>query len=616
MTSLHPNMVVDLGDGESPMSFCSRSALLLGRTARDFSRDIRLRFQDIVDGDVPTLEALALCCRADADELKAFSLVKLAQQRHSLRGQLLTRDTVGRKTLRVCPHCLLEDIDTRQGLVSVRPYGRTTWLITPIRTCAKHEIALVDVVPDNGSRQIHDFAHLVNLSIPSLERLAASSSPLRPSGFEKHLARRIAGHVDHAHWLQSLPFYAAAKVCEVLGAIATLGIRYSSKMLSNIDWHSTGATGFEIAASGEPGIRSLLVRLQEAFPSGRHDWGPRFVFGRLYEWLAHDSPDAAYQPLRDIIRRHVIETMPVGPGDDIFGQNVEVRRLHSVRSASVETGAHAKRLRKLLTKAGHIKVNTPALTDERTVFDAEKARGFLERISETMSLTQAGRYINAPRVQANLLFEASFIEPFIFDDTQHGFAKRDLDAFLQRLLSGANHAGPADHSLVTIPEAAKRAKCPTMTLVALIMDKKLSRVRRQTGVAGYLSILVDPEEVKPLVKGPEVRGLRLRDVEQQLHTSGTVVKALISDGHLATDEIVNPVNRCPQRVVQEKTLAEFVEKFASLHTLARQHGTREKNLRVRFDSLNLDPAFVLQELDMPFYDREVVAKRFGVPDSP
>ena len=30
------------------------------------------------------------------------------------------------------------------------------------------------------------------------------------------------------------------------------------------------------------------------------------MFGRLYEWLAHESDDAAYEPLRDIIR----DTMP------------------------------------------------------------------------------------------------------------------------------------------------------------------------------------------------------------------------------------------------------------------------------------------------------------------
>jgi hypothetical protein len=84
----------------------------------------------------------------------------------------------------------------------------------------------------------------------------------------------------------------------------------------------------------------------------RNDWGPRLVFGRLYEWLAHESDDAAYEPLRDIIRRHVIETMPLGPGDDVFGREVTVRRLHSVRSASLEMDVHPKRPPRLGRRAG------------------------------------------------------------------------------------------------------------------------------------------------------------------------------------------------------------------------------------------------------------------------
>ena len=201
----------------------------------------------------------------------------------------------------------------------------------------------------------------------------------------------------------------------------------------------------------------------------------------------------------------------------------------------------------------------------------------------------------------------------IFDSTKYGFAKRDLDVFLDRLMSATNDEEPIDSSLVTIPEAARRARCAAMTLVALIMDKKLSRVCRQSEVSGYLSILVDPEEVKPLVKGPDVCGLRLRDVEQKLNARGPVVKTLISDGHLPASEVVNPVNRCPQRVVQEKDLIEFMARFTSLHMLARQHRTHAKNLRLKFDSLKLKPAFVLEELAEAFYDRKVVEERLGVP---
>jgi hypothetical protein len=38
-------------------------------------------------------------------------------------------------------------------------------------------------------------------------------------------------------------------------------------------------------------------------------------------------------------------SFPVGPGDVLFGKPVEGRTLHSVRTLSVETGLHPKRLR-------------------------------------------------------------------------------------------------------------------------------------------------------------------------------------------------------------------------------------------------------------------------------
>src|SRR3546814_5063239 len=64
---------------------------------------------------------------------------------------------------------------------------------------------------------------------------------------------------------------------------------------------------------------------------------------------------SAYDPVREVIRQHIIETMPVGPSDHIFSIPVEARRVHSIRSAAQEAGAHPKRLRKLLHAAGYIR---------------------------------------------------------------------------------------------------------------------------------------------------------------------------------------------------------------------------------------------------------------------
>jgi hypothetical protein len=335
----------------------------------------------------------------------------------------------------------------------------------------------------------------------------------------------------------------------------------------------------------------------------------------LYEWLAHESNDPAYDPLREVIKTHVIETMPVGPGDDIFGVKIETRRLHSVRSASLELGVHPKRLRKLLHAAGHISSEAIALTDERIVFDATTTHGFLERVAGAMSLKEVGQYINAPRPQEHLLYEAGFIKPFIRGGTEtlknHAFAKQDLDAFLARLLADATDTGLDDGSMLSILDAAKRANCAAAEIVHLILDRKLSRVRRRADEFGYLSVLVDPDEVKHHVRGPELQGLTLRAVERTLRASSAAVKALISNNHLNSGVMLNPVNRCPQRYVREADLDDFMANFASIDTLAREHGSRRKPIRSKLDALAIVPAFVLSEVDLPFYDRRTIPETFS-----
>src|SRR3546814_972717 len=97
--------------------------------------------------------------------------------------------------------------------------------------------------------------------------------------------------------------------------------------------------------------------------------------------------------------------MPVGPGDHIFSIPVEARRVHSIRSAAQEAGAHPKRLRKLLHMAGYVREADMALPDERVTFPVVDVKDFLGEIANSMPLEAAGQYLSASRVQVNLLFK-------------------------------------------------------------------------------------------------------------------------------------------------------------------------------------------------------------------
>lgn len=582
MRPLHPSLTLPLRKQETPESFCSRSALLLGLSARAFSLDMGRPLQKIVDGEPEALEALARRTHSDSRQLAAGSVTKIGERRYTFEGQAFVRESLSRKTLRVCPRCLICDMDTQDGPSGTRPFGRTLWLIGSVRTCPEHGIGLVTISEDGHPHRVHDFAALVQPALPALVNLEANAPRRTVSALENYVITRCAaGSSNNLPFLNALPLYAATKGCEVIGAIALHGIGFRAEHLSSEQWHEAGAAGFEIASEGEDSIRAFLSGLQDRFISTRSDWGPKLVFGRLYEWLAHESEDPAFDPLRDIIRRHVVETMPVGPGDNVFGREVTVRYIHSVRSASLETGAHPKRLRKLLHAAGHVTSEAMALSDARVMFDAEATQGFLERVSEAMTLREAADYLNVPRPHDRLLFEAGFIVPFVRGGNgilnDHAFAKRDLDAFLERLLADASEVVQEDEALLPIPSAAKRASCSAMEIIRLLLDRQLTRVRHRDDVPGYMSVLVDPEEIKPFVHG-----------------------------HLPSRIEINPVNRCPRQVVKQEDLDAFIGRYVTLHAAAKDAGVHFLRLKSRLTSAGIDPAFPPEIVHATFYNRKSV----------
>lgn len=120
------------------------------------------------------------------------------------------------------------------------------------------------------------------------------------------------------------------------------------------------------------------------------------------------------------------------------------------------TGAHPKRLRKLLHAAGYIRSEALSLTDDAVVFDANEAQEFLDCVAEAMSLNDAREYLDVPRPRERHLIEAGYLQPFVMGGAEilkdHAFAKRDLDAFLQRLLAGVAAALDMHRDHSAIPE--------------------------------------------------------------------------------------------------------------------------------------------------------------------
>jgi hypothetical protein len=599
-------ITVPLRAGETPASFVSRLARANGRDrARHFCRDIGLDFQAVVDGDPVSLEHLAALAGSDPADLHAWAIAKTPDG-FRLRNQEIARGHVRRNRLVVCPACIAADLaDDRLDPV-LRPAGRTAWQIAPIRTCLTHDETLVELERFDEPDVLHDLVAAIE---PHLADVAAYPDRCQrtPTAFERYLHERLMHGSGGSPWLDGLTFAAAARACEVIGAVAEHGPGVEMTALDAEAMRTAGAAGYAIAADGETGIRRFVKDLQRPFHEERHAWGPKALFGRLYEWLAHESDDYGLHPLRALLERHVVETMPVGPGDTLFGREVTARKLHSIHSASQAYGLHPKTLRRRLRDAGYLDDTAMAASDERALFDAEAAAGFLQRLSTAMSLNAAGRYLNAPRPVPRLLFENGYIVPFVGDEntgSDYAFDRADLDAFLARLMGNARHD---TEGLVEIRRAAKRANCSQLEIVDLLLAGRLRRVGVDPESSRYLAIRVDVDEVRERVRGADHGGIRLRDVEKRMGWSTQVVRALVDERLLPSRTAINPKNRCPQTVVDEDDLRDFDAQYVSLKQLAVETGVHFKRLKRELQEAGVSPDPRFEDVPSTFYQRDEVA---------
>jgi hypothetical protein len=577
---------VPLGEGEAPASFCSRMAMRNGCTsAMEFCQDMGLAFFDVFNGVETALAKLAALGGAKLADLSAAAIRKL-ESGYSCAGQALYKPTLRRNRFCICPACIAEDRAQWGQYDDAGPYGRSAWLLSPIRTCRKHGLELVEVVSPEALDQMHpyarhDFSRVLKPALDDLDRWFDAARVRRPTGLEDYLGRRLDGTPPSSEgWLDSMPFYAVARACEMIGAVTVHGPDVVFNALPDDDWRDAGEAGFNFMVAGPPGVVEFLDRLR-AMAVWRHNMGPRGLYGQFYNWLKSGTSDTAYDGLRDLVRQSTLQAIAMDPDEEIFDRVVGVRRLHSVHSTSKETGLHPKRLRKLLESAGFIANADRDKTNDAVTFPADaRLDEFLTMVREALSLKEAAAYVNAPRVQFRLLVAGKHIVPFVRKGgsiKDFGFDKRDLDRFLERLFSCASDMTEDDAGLVDIPSAKKRAQHPSMDVLNLVLEGRLKRVRRNTAVAGYLSVFVDPEEIRNLVHTKKSDVLSVHQVMRRMGWSRQVIVALANHGVLHSQVIPNPVTHMRQRVISVADLEEFDRKYISLHALAKQ---RRRHIRI------------------------------------
>ncbi|MDX7952929.1 TniQ family protein [Lichenihabitans sp. Uapishka_5] len=586
---------IPFSPGESPQSLVSRLARHHGIAASRFCHDMGLLFQEVVDGCGDALSVIADLNGLTVDRVSADAAVRHVDG-WWLHGQKLAKHSLRRERMAVCPACLREDVARSELPPIVAANGRSTWLVASLRTCPIHGLGLVEVGEASSETHVHDFASRCATSLQRLDQLAQAAPRRGPSTLERYLQARLDGATGTVPWLDALQFHAAARTCEMLGATALFGRRPGLKRLTDPQWYAAGAAGFDIASGGPDSVRAFMTSLESSYPYGSSgNERPQALYGAFYLWLRFAARNTDFEPVRDVVRKHVFDTVPLPAGSEVLGVMLPERRVHSIRSASLETGRHPKRLRRILAAEGLITGDLGDKLDAMVRFDADAARPFLSATASQVSLKGVEIYLNAPRVHARLLFDEGFIKPFVPPDgrrvSRHGFARADLDAFASALLAPATTVAEPGGDIQDIPNAAKKANCGAMEIVKLVLDGKLAWVGRHVEVAGFLSVLVSTSEVRAAVRGEDVEGLPEYRVVEVTGFGWRTVRALVEQKILPTVTVVNPINRCPTNVIPLAAMHAFSAGYATLFQVAKETGKHHMKVKADLAANGVAPAF-------------------------
>lgn len=575
---------------ETVASYCSRLAAACGyRHARSFGADLGFSFQGLATGNEEDIDTFSRLVDRSGASLSS-GVVTTVGTINDIAGQKLSRGLMQRQRLRFCPYCVRDDERGQAGRSGYRAYGRIEWLVNAVRTCATHGVMIVtsDRVPPPVF--LHDFAaNLANETTSNAGMVIPQ--PNEPDSLQRHVEARLRSATTASQWLESMPLHVAIRLCETVGASERNGIRFHSDRIDPIEWSACAGAGYDLLSGGEADFRSWLEKLLSDFALGRSDMGGRVLFGRLYERLAHETDDPAFDPIRDIMRDVALCSLPLGPGDDFFGPITD-RRLHSVQSASRQFGIHPKRLRKLLVNSGMIPAEDVAKTFERILLPATDMEKFVAEAQAGLDVPEAKIRLGVSRVQFDILIEHRLIVPVAGN-------RSASDDFLRRLTASVT-VDPSSE-MVDIATACRRTNCQFMEIMEMLLNRSLETVAIDPDHHGISGFRLDITEVRRMTAGEDHGCFAVSKLQSLIPASSRIVSGLLSGGWIATVERRNPAKRYMQKVVEPDTLAKFKEEFVSLGNLASSRRTRTWSLKRQLEERSIEPKFIVAE--MPFYRR-------------
>jgi hypothetical protein len=602
---------------ETPASWaCRLAAFHTGGGLKRFLEDQGISIYALMASKEEAIDRLAKAGGEEPDRLLSNALIPISKQELSIRGFTVFRRFATRTDIRACPHCLHDDMQAGEGDPRWFWRGRLIWTLRTTRVCPIHRCEVVKIGSAKSRADYYNMApFLIDGRLNTLTKDAVQREATPK--LQDWVLARIEG-CDSGDWLCGQALYQAVRACEMLGVVRAFGPMPNLRNFTDHDWERAGEAGFEVAIEGEGAIRDALTEIARRSRSGQN--GPQAVYGRLYQWLEFQKSGGDRGPIRDLLRDHIINTMPIGAGEAIFGEPVVRRRVHSVRSLSEASGLHPKRLRKAVFALGLADETLKGASANRITLDADAGDDLVRHLLDPITQRELPEYLNCSRSHALTLDRAGVLQALITRDRLHqlgtkAFSRTKLDGFMQSVLDRAAPVDVADDNVFDLSTTVKRAMTDTATVVRLIQTGKIRRVQRLMSERGLASLRIDPDEVRRVLYPDwERRDLGISQAAKMLRLQEKVVIELIRPGFgepFLPSRQTEP-DRYQQSIwIRREDIEAFRSDYVSLPNLGREIGLYHTKALALLEKESIEPVGDWRRIGIRIYRRADVGEILG-----
>ncbi|KRQ04928.1 hypothetical protein [Bradyrhizobium manausense] len=416
--------------------------------------------------------------------------------------------------------------------------------------------------------------------------------------------------------LDGLPLWNAIRLMDRMGAVATGGIHEYTSFGGSVGRREALAAGYGLFAEGKEGFFRFLDGLVKSAEIRNGKWGPRRVYGRVYKWLSYETRDSAYDPIRELVREHAADNLPLRPSDLLFGKPVRYRRVYTLWHASRAIGVTASNAgRRIFRALGYLSSDDVAKPEWQLLLKSHIVDDTRAQISDRMNYNQAMRYLGVPRGPMLNLYEKGLLKPFLdasMDLHEHIFRQRDLDRFLHSVMGDAPRVQGATSSTCNIVIAGKRSQTSTAEILEAMLSGRLRCKGRLTSAKGLMKVLVDLVEVKELRdwKAAIDPSRTIDACRRQLGITWIVMERLIALGYIKISYARIGLRNRQRGLVDEQSFKRFVATYVKGTEIAKLRQTHVRTLVPELRKLGVRPAIEKRDVGQYFYRRADLPKAF------